>query len=299
MRSIIAGAVVTTVLLSAGCDPFKMVRNDDTSQQQRKPPAFGKAPDAVQLVNYLNDNADRILGINAEVVMDCRQGKTKVGIDGNLACSGARNFRLKGFAVGSPEVDIGSNDTEFWYWVKRADPPYVFHCSYAEFPRVGPRLPFPFQPDMIATALGVAKYDPAKNYRIKQSSNYLELIEDAVAPDGQAVDKVTVFNRMEARRNEPQVAGHILRNKQGRPICYATVKRVTYDMSAVIPQDVVLVWPDKGMEMEIQLQHVKVTRFDDRQAQGLFTRRDLVGRLQSFDLARGALDTQVQPAGLR
>jgi hypothetical protein len=300
MRPITAALLATLILAACGC-VMPWMRHDDTGATRRDPPPVGRAPDAASLVNYLNENADRMQGIRAEVAMDCKQDRTTVGIDASMACARPRNFRLKGFAVGQPVVDIGSNDTEFWYWISKAPQPYVYHCSYADLSRGGVRLPFPFQPDMVVTALGMAKYDPAKNYRVKESAKYLELIEDGVTPDGQQVDKVTVFNRLEVRRTEPQVVGYALKTKQGHTLAYASIQRVSYDQAsgAIVPQQVALVWPDQKLQMDMRLKDIRVTGFDPRKAEDLFSRRDL-GRIQSFDLARNAPDGgAVQPAGFR
>ena len=52
-------------------------------------------------------------------------------------------------------MDIGSNDSEFWFWISKAEPvPYVFHCGYQELARGGVDMPFPFQPDMIVADSG-------------------------------------------------------------------------------------------------------------------------------------------------
>jgi hypothetical protein len=297
MRPITAGLLATTILIACGCDLFRPHPHPDDVVRTPRP---GIAPDAAALVKYLNENADRIPGIQAEVAMDCRQDRQSVGIDGNIACSGPRNFRLKGVAIGQPVVDLGSNDTEFWYWISKAPQPYVYHCSYADLSRGGVRLPFPFQPDMVVSAMGVAKYDPSKNYRVKESAKYLELIEDAVTPEGQAVDKVTVFNRVEVRGNEPQVVGHALRSKQGHTLAYATIQRVAQDRAtgAIVPQQIVLVWPDQKMQMDMRLKDIRVSGFDARKAEGLFSRRDL-SSIRSFDLARNSVDGAVQAGGFR
>jgi hypothetical protein len=299
MRPITAGFLATLMLTICGC-VMPWMRTDKGDITPPPNPAVGRTPDAAQLVKYLNDNADRIPGLQAEYASDCKQDRQSVGIDGQIACSAPRNFRLKGYAVGQSVVDIGSNETEFWYWISKAPQPYVYHCSYADLARGGVRLPFPFQPDMIVAAMGVAKYDPAKTYRIKESAKYLELIEDAVTPEGQPVDKVTVFNRIEVHGRDPQVVGHLLKTKQGHIMAYATIQRVAQDRTtgAIVPQQVVLNWPDQKMQMDLHLKDIRVRGFDQREAEGRFSRRDLM-RMQSFDLARNALDGAVQPAGFK
>src|SRR5262249_27578444 len=153
--------------------------------------------------------------------------------------------------VGQPTVDIGSNDQEFWYWISKAKPPYVFHCAYTDLDRGGVPLPFPFQPDMILAALGMAEYDPNKSYEVKTNPRTVELI-DSTTVQGQPVQKVTVFNRNPASRDQPVVVAHVLRNAQGREVCSATVSEVRVDPAtgAVIPRRVRLVCQAERVELK-------------------------------------------------
>jgi hypothetical protein len=192
-------------------------------------------------------------------------------------------------------VDIGSNGTEFWYWIKEVKPvPYVFHCSYEDLGRGGVQLPFPFQPDMIVAALGMGKYDENGKYRVVMppNKNYFELIEDAVSPQGERVQKVTAFNTrtVDVKRGQPQVIAYALRDMQGKTICQATIQEVQYKDGAVLPRRLTLSWPAQQMEMKMTLSDVTVVNnLDPARAARLFQRSDL-GNLPSFDLARRAPD---------
>jgi hypothetical protein len=291
----LAGLAVGLVLV-AGCFP-QSVKRDNGGPGYAKTP-LPPAPEPAQLVRYLNENARKVQGLQAEVAMDAREGRQSVGLDGYLACSYPRNFRLKAKAVGRPAADIGSNDNEFWFWISQNNPPYVYHCSYADLAR-GVNTPFPFQPDMITAALGLAIYDENKAYRVRENGQFVELHEDTTTPQGQPVDKVTVFNRMEVRPGEPQVRAHVLKDKAGAIIAQAVIHKVAVqrETGAVLPQHVTLTWPAQKMEMEMRFRDVQVVRFDPDRASRLFQRTDL-SNLVSFDLARRAVDSPgIQRAG--
>src|SRR3954452_7310048 len=159
MRQITAGVGLGIVLLAAGCGLSP--QNRGNSPQTRVPP---QKPTVPALVAYLNDNADKVQAVQStKVSIDCKQGNQSVGLDGMLACQKPRNFRLKAKLLGQSGVDVGSNGEEFWYWISKDDPPYLYHCSYQELAR-GVSIPFPFQPDMIVAALGMASYNPNDRY---------------------------------------------------------------------------------------------------------------------------------------
>jgi hypothetical protein len=209
-----------------------------------------------------------------------------------IACQKPRNFRLKGKVGGTDQVDIGSNGEEFWYWVGKADP-HVFHCSYKDMAGGQVRVPFPFNPDMIVCALNIADYDPNAHYELRKlPPGGLELIEPTKSLQGQDVYKVTVFNLGEVTSNRPRVLGYVLRDKQGKDICTATIKetQVNKETGAVLQLRVVLGFnSDKPAERgELSLRFYDLTPvkgFGDR-TEALFSRADLA-HLQGYDLARG------------
>jgi hypothetical protein len=153
-------------------------------------------------------------------------------------------------------------------------------------------MPFPFQPDMIVAALGMSEYDPNSKYEVKEYPQYLELIEPTVSPQGQPVQKVTVFHRGPAAPGRPQVLAHVLKDARGNLICKATVQevQVNRETGAILPRKVTLVWPAQQVQMALQLYDPRVVSLDAEAAGRFFQRRDLT--MPSFDLARWAPDGQ-------
>ncbi|HXG13163.1 MAG TPA: hypothetical protein VNK04_25625 [Gemmataceae bacterium] len=283
MRYMAIALGLTAALLPTACNNF---RNHPPPEQVR---GFDRTPTAEQLVRHLNHNAQRVQGVEYQRAwIDVKQGNDTVMLESLLACQKPRNFRLIGRAVGNREVDIGSNDQEFWYWIKRApEPNYVYYCSHEDFRR-GVRLPFPFQPEWVMEALGVASYDETKKYEVRETPRTVELIERTTTPQGQPVRKVTVFDRGQLATGRVQPAGYVLQDASGREIASAKVADIQYDPAtgAVLPRRVQLVWPAEKIEMTMKLEGPRVGPIDPQRAAGIFSRRDLAS-LPSYDLARG------------
>jgi hypothetical protein len=249
----------------------------------------GPPPTAQALVDYLNDNAHRVQSLEcSELSLDCRQGVQTVGLHGKMVCQKPRNFRMGASALGSQQVDLGSNDQEFWYWIGKADPPYLFHCSYADFPRASGRMPFPFQPDWIMEAMGIGEYGPAEKYQVVDRGKTLELVEQTVSPAGERVRKVTVFNRTQTRGADPQVLAHVLQDANGKEVCGAYVSEVRQDPAtgAILPHRIRLVYPTERIELKLKLDEVAVNRPIDAQRTALLFSRPNLSNVQAFDLAR-------------
>jgi hypothetical protein len=266
-------------------------------------------PGVAEIVASLNANAQRVQAVQcADIDLDCQQGAQAVGLRGGLICQKPRNFRMTAKVMGNVAVDIGSNNQEFWFWISKAEPPYLYHCSYQDYAQ-GVRLPFPFQPDWITEAIGIAEYDPNKQYEVAATTGGVDLVESTVSPQGQPIRKITRLAR--GRSGQWQVTGHIVqdannKNADGsyREICAATVMDLQQDPTsgAILPRRLLLEWPAEKLKLQMKINQLAVNPANlsaDRVAT-LFTRPTLRD-VPSFDLARGA-DTPgpgLRPAGYR
>jgi len=282
--------VVFGVSLLVGCNHVPVIGKRDPVVT---PPAGDRKPDVPSLVAYLNSNARKVQTIKAAVSVDAKQGRQAIGLDGNLACQKPRDFRMKARVLGKDAVDIGSNSDEFWYWISKASPAYVYHCDYKSLATGKVNVPFPFQPDMVMAALGVAEFDPKAKYELKEYPKTLELVQTTTSPTGQAVRRITVFDKHVAKPGKPQVLAHVLTDTKGKLICRASVHRVeTHRATGVIvPTRVTIEWPAQEVKMSLSLSDVQVNGIDKAMAGRLFRRADLTN-ITNYDLAKGVIDGQ-------
>jgi hypothetical protein len=304
MRSIIAVASLVALLSVLGCNHLVPHQRDHGGGVATDKPAA--TPTAESLVQYLNNNAKLIPPDQAlnctNVTIDASADGTQFGISARMQCQAPRNFLLSGVALGNPVVDIGSNNKEFWFWSKQINPPYLYHCSYDDLAR-GVKVPFPFQPDMILNALGLAPYDPAKQYTVQTTDNkghkFFELTEQARSPENKPIQKVTIFNASQVQRpDQPQVVGHILKDAQNKVICAAYVRYVQHvggENGPIIPRIVDFNWPEQRMKMTMRIENPEFIAMPPDKAAMRFNRQNL--HYQSFDLFTQALDGSVQQAG--
>ncbi len=286
MRSLRPVLGMAALLALAGCNLF----DSKWGMMRTAQPAIPtEKPTRAQLVDYLNRNAQQIRALqSAEVDLDCKYQLQSVGLRGRLDCQKPHNFRLTANVIGNRAVDIGSNEQEFWFWISKAEPPHLYHCSYADFQR-GVRLPFPFQPEWIMEALGMAEYGPESKYQLEVKATTLELVEDTVTPQRQKVRKVIVFQRAQS---PVQVPRYEIQDANRKVICSAQISEVqpfqVPQLGQVsVPKRVQLSWPAERMEMKLVLHDLVLNpQFDGRMAGLLFT-RPVLKDVQSFDLARG------------
>lgn len=286
------------ILAAGGCASMTGARDNRAAVG----PAPAQTPSAQNLVAYVNANAARVEAIEAtDLALEVKAGSQGGGLSGALYCEKPKNFRLRAKAVGKPVADFGSNDQEFWYWVSQDNPPYLYHCNYADLARGDVNLPFPFQPDWVLECLGMATLTaPAENFRVERKGNFYEMSERATSATGRPVTKVTVFRAGTTYGTEPQIKEYRLLDDRGQLVAQADVVAVKRDtgVGAVVPSHLVLKWPQQKIEMELKLNGMRAYPNAALSARNpdLF-RRDSLRDLPAFDLARRAPDAQ--PSGLQ
>jgi len=280
MRRIAIVLGLGAALSLTGCPPFQKKTAPDFHAQVNTP-----TPTAGELVAALNDNARKMQSIGCRNLdIDVKEPQPG-GLRGWMYCQKPQYFRMTANLAGQTELDMGSNDREFWYWIRHNEPPYLFHCSHEEFAKGQIRLQVPFQPEWIMEALGMAEYDPSKPYQVVANKNTIELMEPSRLPQGQTVNKITVFTRSQ---NGLQVTGHVLRDAQNNEICTATVLKQRQDQAtgAFLPKVVELTWKAEHLKMQLHMPDATINRMEGQRNGDLYARPNLRD-IQSFDLARG------------
>jgi hypothetical protein len=289
--------LIAVCLSLSGCEWLK--RNKNTDAVTPAPVAKDGPPTAERLVSYLNRQADRLAVIeSSDVYLVANvQGTRLPGLLGMMVCEKPRSFHLTGDNHGVQYIDIGSNANQFWFWVKEGDAP-LYYCSYSDYEK-GVKLPLPFQPEWVVQALGMAKYDPAKQYTVESKPGKpptYELVENTTV-QGIPVRKITILNasNVASDPSQPQVMGHVIQNAQtGKTICQATIKRVRQakyrsaegETSVSYPSEVVLEWPAEQMTMTMKIGKANVNqKLTSEEAIRYFTLPNWQG-IKAVDLAK-------------
>jgi hypothetical protein len=297
MRYAMVGFGLAALVALAGCNllrPGLGTRNDTPSVNY--PP-----PTAAALVKYLDDNSQKVQSLRCEdLTLQASKGLgvlLHMDFQAKIACQGPRNFRLTAAnPAGMDEVDVGSNPQEFWFWIKRNDPPYQFFCPYKALDdgqRVN--LPFPFQPEWVLEALGMGTYGPAENYQlvVEDRANRFKLVRSATSPQGTPVRKIIVFNKYQQQGSSPQVTDFILMDAvKNKEICSAHILEVqTTPTGGLVPKRMELRYPAEGAKLTLRFTQ---TTFNAPLPETVFRRP---AASQAYNLATGRLDGGLQQAG--
>lgn len=129
------------------------------------PITFHAPPTLPQIIEAVNANSSRVRQLHSDDVRLSIPG-LPVGMRATLDFERAANprspgrFRLAGEVLGARQLDLGSNDREYWMWVKQNQPPTVFWGRHEEFHRSAAQSILPMPPSWIAEAMGIVWIDP-------------------------------------------------------------------------------------------------------------------------------------------
>ena len=163
--------------MSAGCRTAGL---GNLAQPEPKLPRSSATARA--LVAELNRNAERVESFEAAPSISVHLPEGGGGsASGRLAFARPRNFKLVMTAAMQDIADIGSNDDEFWFWMKprdRKEKKVIYFCKYDEAghsPLTGM-----LQPDWIVEALGfrVIPPDEADTITVKPGKEPNTLVLD-------------------------------------------------------------------------------------------------------------------------
>lgn len=298
--------LVAVVLAPAvGCSWIEKWKTDNNTG----PRPSGKLPDVNpnQLVTYLNDRSSRLQSLqydNVRIRVFEKGIPMPGGLDGNLACSQPRNFRMVGDGrAASAKFDLGSNSDHFWVFVQAPTekPMYVF-ASHTDFEAGRAKLPggIPFDSDWVMQALGMTLLPPAAAYNvaINDRERTYTLSWPATTPSGLQVNKEIVFDGDTATSNRPQVKRHVMRDAKTKKIlCSAEIKsahthqvgsdpKTGYPLAVQYPTSMILKWEEQRFEMDLTLERAHVNRtVSPEEANRMFT-RPVVPNVQAVDLAK-------------
>jgi len=221
------------------------------------PPALPPSPTLQQVMEAVNANAAQI---HSFATNDATLSGTGFpALRASVAFERPRRFRLiAGTGVTGPEVDLGSNDAVFWFWIRRNEPPALYYCRHDEFVTSPIRRQLAIDPYWLIDAFGITGLDPAhahSNPTAVPGGRY-EIHTRLETPQGPAT-KVTVIDGVRAWILEQRIY-----DAQGGLLASATTSGFRRDplSGAFFPTRIEVRSPPHQFAMRLDLASVTVNR---------------------------------------
>ena len=239
------------------------------------PRVLPATPTLADVMNVVNTNTSRIQSMyttDAEIYIP---GGAEQRAD--IALDRPRRFRLRASTLlTGPEVDLGSNDELFWFWMRRSTQPAVYYCPHAQFGASLARNLLPVEPEWLIDAFGLPTLDAAGEHSepVSVGQGRLRVETRLPRPEGDLRRIIVV----DAARG--WVLEEHLYDAAGQHLASAILSGHRHDPLAnvVLPRQVKIVWPSTKQEMTIELNNVVINQLPG-DPQQLWSRPSYGGRL--------------------
>ncbi|MFZ5828629.1 MAG: hypothetical protein ACOY3P_01005 [Planctomycetota bacterium] len=213
VRICLAALLGVFCLSGATCQP-----NPFASPMANLPPALPESPTLDQVLYVVNRQSGQIQSFSTSQASLAVAG-APTSLHANIAYERPRRLRLQASLLMSPELDLGSNDEAFWFWIKRSHPPAVYFCRHDQFYTSRARQMTPIEPQWLVESLGMVEFNPSMPHQgpFRMSDQRVEVFTLIDTPMGPAKKISVVDTRMgvvvEQRLQDAQ--GQLLAASQG------------------------------------------------------------------------------------
>lgn len=209
-----------------------------------------------EIMHHLNDQRSRVMGWQSTNVRIKARGEGVIApkLDAKLSVESPRNLRLMADSLRGLEVDFGSNDARFWYWMRAAKPKYLLTGSHTALESYR-NNPLPFPPSWLMEALGVIPIDPSgvQMLRDPATPDHVRLIS-SYQLQGRAVQRIMLVDLALG-----EIVEHALYDDQDQLIASATLGDFrSVARTAVLPHRIDLQLPTSGQELELTIGSIDV-----------------------------------------
>jgi hypothetical protein len=217
-----------------------------------------------QVIQAVNQNSQQIQSFSTNTAT--LSGPGWPTLRANIAFQRQRMFRLRAeTGLTGPELDVGSNDQLFWFWVRRNQPPAVYFCRHEQFATSRARQMIPIEPDWLIDALGASGFDPALPHQgpYPSGGDRVSIRTIRETPEGPTT-KVTVVDAVRA-----VVLEQHLYDAQGRLRASAVAAGHRRDplSGLVLPATIHINCPVAQFKMRIDLGSVQVNQLTGNPAE--------------------------------
>ncbi|MCG8451446.1 MAG: hypothetical protein MI725_17910 [Pirellulales bacterium] len=154
--------LVLVVFCCSGATCSRSLRNPFASLGPPAPEVLAAGASLEQVIAAVNQNSARIHSYQTNSASITVPGLAGVpSLRGNIVAQRPGRLRLEAStALTGPEVDLGSNDELFWFWVKRNEPPALYFSRHDQFVGSAAQQVMPIEPQWLLDALGLAQFSP-------------------------------------------------------------------------------------------------------------------------------------------
>ena len=177
--------------------------------------------------------------------------------------------------AGQLQADLGSNATEAWCWMSKADPQWVLRAKHQDLASGKAKFLGPGDAAWFLQVLGVGEYGPPQRYAVAERHGLLELVQKTKEPDG---SRLRHSPWCSARANPTSRWHTVWRTSRARCCagCRIPERSKDPDTGALLPKKLTFEWPPHKTKMQLDLFDARVVpSLDPEKAKRYFTPPDI------------------------
>lgn len=235
-------ACVYVFLTTPGTPPSYLATSDQLSANA----PTEKTHEIFGVIKSINDRNAKIQSVYIpNINIKLKQG-VSAKVEGVLYFQKEKRFRLNVRSVLGPEMDVGSNDTHFWFWSKRMDPPHLFYAKHEDLNKT--MLKTPLNPAWLLESMALGNLD-SENIEVGKFKENWIIIQKRKGTSGEDVVVATLIN---SKNNT--VMGNYLYNAQGKLIASSEILDYYQINDVYVPKHIYITWYEEGVIMEWTLE---------------------------------------------
>lgn len=202
------------------------------------------------ILKIVNEKNEKIRTFSCrDIDVRIERNGSRYKLDGSMLYEKDRNFRLKVSFFFGTELDMGSNDTQFWIWSKRVEPAStMFYADHDNLYKT--RLRTPFVPLWIMSAIGYRTIDPDKDQvSYRETEEHLIVSRHVISPTGQPLIKRAYIDKDTCR-----IVAYYLYDSDGTEI---TVTQIGYSENGM-PRKIYMRWNEENVVMDFVFNNPRV-----------------------------------------
>jgi hypothetical protein len=251
-RSRLMLVIVTGLFALSGANCPNWLR---TTQTPALPPVLPPNPSLQQVIEVVNRNNGQIQSFSTNQATLSSPGVPS--LRAVVAFQRPLNFRLHAtHPLTGAELDLGSNQELFWFWINRAEPKAVYYCRHDQFSASPARQMVPLQPDWLIDALGVSTFDPSLPHQGPYAlpGGRLEVRTIKATPEG-TITKCTILDA-----SQGWVLGQAIYNAQGGLLASSEASGHRQDPRTLLwaPRTIKVNCPAAQFSMQLDLGNVEL-----------------------------------------
>ncbi len=240
MRIAVALLVFAVILISLGLFfvPPKAKPLYTSDKYYPTTPTLTTSADQL-LIQEINQRNNLIKTFQASLRGEIKR-LVKVQIHGDVYYEKPKNCSFTIRTRLTKEVEMGSNNSHFWFWSRRMRPPTLYYAKHSDLYKT--RLKPAFNPVWMIQSLNI---DPinTNGANLENYEGYLRVVTKERATNGQIVTKAVLINR-----ERKLVVGHYLFDDSNELITSMEINDFFVCNGFSVPSEVQVIWVDTNGE---------------------------------------------------